>query len=239
MTVLRIAHGNGHNKASLVDFVRDADADSTAALESQRLERQWRELEYEERLRQTVARRGWTEERERERSTRILTHRGRPCIGELTRLASEKVPAYEELAPDRVLVASMYEHPVARAAGADGVAHLALHPDAGGMLRDPAQANHRVVREYRESWQTFARIAQALRRDGLLIVGTTDAQMPLKCDVPWNPRNLLRGKVPLRAAATGIDWLLYDRRLELVDWTEHRLFDHTGFIADLKEKPRA
>lgn len=236
---LRIAHGNGKNKASLVDFVRDADADSAAALESQRLERQWRDLEVVAQLRQTVARKGWTEERDRERSTRILTSRARPNIGELTRLASEKVPAYEELAPDRVLLASMYEHPVARAAGADGVAHLVLHPDAGGMLRDPAQGDHRVVREYREAWETFARMASALRSDGLLIVGTSDAQMPLKCEVPWNPRRIVGRRIPLRYAATGIDWLLYDRRLELVDWTEHRLFDHTGFVADLKERRRA
>lgn len=231
---LTIAHGNGKNQPSLVDFVRTSKADVAAAMESQQLQLRWDTLNA---YRQTVAGRGWSEERDRAKSTRILTRTDLPNIGEMTRLASEKISAYEKYAPDRVLVVSMFEHPIAEKAGADGVAMLALHPDAGGMVSDPNQGTHRVVREYRESWETFFRVARMLRSDGLLIVGSTDAQMVANCAVPWNPARLARAaELPLRVRSIGFDWLFYDRRLHVGDFRTVDLFDHKGFIAELEPR---
>lgn len=229
---LIIGHGNGHNEPQLEGFVRDADADSCAALESQR-------VDLDSIRGHRVTRAGEAVD-PRARATSIVTSNRRRNIGELTRQVSEEIPGLERVAPDRTLVVSMYEHPVADAVGREGVAHMALHPDAGPRaLRGELGPKHPIVREYVEAWVSTLRFARALRADGLLIVITTDAQMFPNLDVTWNPRLSVAKPLKLEVHNSGIDWLMYDRRLQLTGWREVDLFDHDGFVAQLSPRERA
>ena len=85
---LRIGHGNGHNEQSLVSWVRAAEADSFSALESQRLLPDLMRLR---KHRVTVAGDDWSEDRNRAKSTAIITRSKHESLGEFTRKVSERL----------------------------------------------------------------------------------------------------------------------------------------------------
>jgi hypothetical protein len=233
---LRIGHGNGHNQQSLVRWVRAADADSFSALEAQRLVPDLQRLR---KHRVTVAGDGWSEEKDRARSTAILTRSKHESLGEFTRKVSERLKPYLKVAPDRVLVVSFYRHPIADACGKEGVAHFALHPDAGKALR-ATDATHPIVREYREALDSTREWMQAARRDGLLLFLTCDGQISKSIKRDWGPRPQIAEPLNLRAQAVGIDWILSDRAVKPIGGLEtQQLYDHTGFVQEFRPKGRS
>lgn len=226
---LLIGHGNGHNRPELVDYARALHADSFSGQEAHRL------IHHLDRIpghRVTVAGRDFDDPRAR--STCILTRSEHENLGELTRKVSEAVPGRERIAPDRVLVASFYDHPIADRIGAEGIAHFALHPDAAMMRhRDP---DHPIVREYIQALLSAHVQMEAARADGLALVLTGDLQAGARFRAPWGPRELIAGPLNLRCRVVDIDWIMVDRRLQFAGPLQlHRLFDHTGFLATLKE----
>lgn len=228
---IRIAHGNGHNKDELVRWLDNVDADSASAQEAQRLIGNFRKAMPDHRL--TVAGPGWDEPKGRAKSTLIMTRNKFPNIGQGTRQVSERIEKYERIAPDRVLVWSMFEHPLASHLGREGIAHFSLHPDAGPALRDGNNIRHPIVREYLESLQSTARWLTAARRDGLLLILTGDLQLPKGGrwnTLPWHPHNVIGGPLGMKERAEGIDWIMVDRLLEFRGpMATHKLYDHTGF----------
>ena len=223
---LRIGHGNGHNEQSLVDYVREAKADSFACLESQRLASELRNIANS---RLTVAGEGVRDARSR--STALVTSNDREYLGELVRKASEEIPAFERVAPDRMVVASFYAHPIARELGKEGVAHFALHPDAGPEALSGNNPAHPIAREYSEALQTAAKWMKVARQDGLLLVLTGDLQVPRTNTKPWGPNELLVEPLDLEVWSAGIDWVCYDKLLSLKQVKTKELFDHKGFVA--------
>lgn len=228
---LTIGHGNGHNKPSLIDFVRAADADSFSCNEAHRLVRG---LERIPDSRVVGASRDVDEPGKRSRSTAVVTKSSRPDIGSLVRQVSEHVePA--KFGPDRMLVASFYEHPLATRLGFEGVAHFALHPDATVMHRKP---DHPLVREYREALDSAAKWMKMARRDGLLLVLTGDLQVSATFKGDFGPRAQLAGPLNMNVRVVHIDWILYDQALRMVPpLVERKLFDHTGFVAAFTGNP--
>lgn len=228
--VLVIGHGNGKNKPSLVDFVKDADADSFSALEAHRLVD---DLDAVARHRIVGGEEGWAEERNRANTTVIVTANRNPNLGQLSRLVSERIPGKERIAPDRVLRASFFAHPIAEAVGFEGVAHFALHPDAAvARHSDP---KHPIVREYREALDSTRRWMKAARSDGLLPVLTGDLQVGTKFKADWGPRSQIAGPLDMNTRVVKIDWLIYPSELALAGRLETReLYDHTGFVARLR-----
>jgi hypothetical protein len=228
--VLVIGHGNGHNKPGLVKFVKDADADSFSALEAQKLVE---DLDALKRSRIVGGEEGWAEERNRANTTVIVTANRNPSLGQLSRLVSEKIPAVERIAPDRVLRASFFEHPLAEAVGFEGIAHFAMHPDATvARHKDP---RHPIVREYREALDSTRRWMKAARNDGLLPVLTTDAQVRENFDADWGPRAQIIEPLGMQFRAVKIDWIIFPAELALAGRLETReLYDHTGFVARLR-----
>ena len=228
---IRIGHGNGHNKGSLVEFVKSADCASFSCNEADQLLPELRRIRSH---RVTAPGKDWVDRRAR--STSLVTRSAFPAIGELTRQVSENIPEHEKFAPDRVLVASFYEHPVARALGRDGIAHFALHPDATVKNR---RADHPLVREYREALVSTRKWMQTAERDGLLPILTGDLQLSLRATQDWSPTKLIADPMKLKARAVGIDWILIDRRLDFAGpLHKHKLYDHTGFVATLAPAPR-
>lgn len=231
---LRIGHGNGHNEASLVRYVSEAGCDSFSCNEAQRLLPRLRDLPGH---RVTVAGAGYTEARNRARSTCVVTDARRPNIGELTRKVSERVPSALRVAPDRVLVASFYEHPIASHLGLEGVAHFALHPDAAPDALAGDNPNHAIVREYREAMDSTLAWMSVARRDGLLLVLTGDLQLREHNERPWAPKKVIAAPLGLVTRNVGIDWIMIDHRLEFARQLQTRqLYDHTGFVATLRPR---
>lgn len=228
---LKIGHGNGRNQDSLVRYVRQANADSFSAQEAQRL---LPPLEGLPNHRVIVAGEDWTEQRNRAKSTSIITHSDFANIGEFTRKVSERIPAVIRVAPDRVLVASFFEHPVADAVGAEGIAHFALHPDAGPQQLNGDNPLAPIVREYRESLQSTKLWMESAMLDKLVVVLTGDLQVGARHNKPWGPRALIQRPLGLQARVVNIDWIMIDPRLRFVGPLETReLFDHTGFVATI------
>jgi hypothetical protein len=228
--ILVIGHGNGHNKPGLVDFVKDADADSFSALEAHRL---IDDLDAVARHRIVGGDEGFTEPRNRANTTVIVTANRNPNLGSLTRLVSERIEKIDRIAPDRVLRVSFFEHPLAKAVGFEGIAHFGLHPDATvARHRDP---KHPIVREYREALDSTRRWMSAARHDGLLPVLTGDLQVNDRFRADWGPRAQIIDPLQMNARAVRIDWLIYPRELTLAGRLETReLYDHTGFVARLR-----
>jgi hypothetical protein len=230
---LRIGHGNGHNQQSLVRWVRAADADSFSALEAQRL---IPDLQRLRRHRVTVAGDDWTEAKDRAKSTAILTRSKHESLGEFTRKVSERLTPYLKVAPDRVLVVSFYRHPIAEACGKEGVAHFALHPDAGKALR-ATDGTHPIVQEYRKALDSTREWMLAARRDGLLLFLTCDGQISKGIKRSWGPLPQIAEPLNLRSQAVGIDWILSDRAVKPIGGLEtQRLYDHTGFVQEFRAK---
>lgn len=227
--LLRVGHGNGHNRPELVEFIAQARADSFGGNETQRLRQRLNRLSGH---RVISAGEDLAEERDRGRSTCVVTSSRRENIGELSRKVSERVPGFERIAPDRHLVVSMYAHPLATRLGFEGVAHAELHPDATVMRHD--DPHHPIVREYRQALVSTRRWLHAARGDGLLIVLTGDLQATARYSAPWGPRALLIDELDLNPRVVGIDWIGIDRRLRYVGPLEtRRLYDHTAFVANL------
>jgi hypothetical protein len=229
MNMLTIAHGNGRNEQSLVQFAKDANADSFSAQEAQMLLDEFRKIP---RHRVTVAGEDWAEARNRAKSTLILTKSEHENLGELTRKVSERIPSALRVAPDRVLVCSMYAHPVAALAGAEGVAHFSLHPDAGPEALKGNDPKHPIVREYTEALVSTRTLMRSARQDGLLLVLTGDLQLRMEDRRQrWSPVNMLADPLRLGFAAEGLDWILFDRRLrKLGPMRLRKLHDHIGFV---------
>lgn len=229
MTTLTLGHGNGHNKMSLVEFVREAGADSFGCNEAQELRGPLNQIPGH---RVIGPSKEYAEERNRARSTCLVVRDRREHLGQLDLKVSERVAGHEKFAPDRVLVAAFYDHPIAQQLGAAGVAHFALHPDATVMKR---QLNHPIVQEYREALGSAYEHMRAARRDGYLIALTGDLQVHARFRASYGPREQVAGPLKMRCRVVGIDWIMIDRRLQYVGPTRvRRLFDHRGFVAKVR-----
>jgi hypothetical protein len=227
-SVLTIGHGNGRNDQSLVRMVVESRADSFGCDEAQMLVDELRRIPQ---TRLTVAGEDWSEDRNRARATSIVTASRNANLGELVRLASHRVPRALRVAPDRPLVCSMYEHPIAEETGHDGVAHFELHANASVRTK-PDDAP--VVEEYRDSLDTARRWMRSARTDGLLLVLTGDLQVGADFNRSWGPRPQLAVPLGLSPATAGIDWIMVDRALEFAgSLSAQRLKDHDGFTARL------
>lgn len=222
---LMMAVANIHNEDEGVRYAQSRMRDGYAAVGVMESQRAFADAEING-TRITVAGAHWEEERNRARSTRIITTSAAKNIGEVTRLVSEKVQAYEELAPDRVFVASLFEHPIARKAGADGIAFGVIHPSVAGVLRDPDEKRHPIVREYREALISTRMFMRTFRRDGLLLVLGMDGQMSASVEVPWSPLNMIGEPLRLQAVTQGLDYMFVDRRLRVAGHDFVRMHDH-------------
>jgi hypothetical protein len=228
--VLVLGHGNGHNKPSLTKFIKDTDADSFSALEAHKLLDDFEALR---RYRIIGGEEGWEAKDGRSNSTAILTARRNVHLGRFSRQVSERIPAVERIAPDRVLWGSFFKHPLAEAVGFEGIAHFALHPDA--TVRKHNDPKHPIVREYREALDSTRRWMTAARRDGLLPFLTMDGQVGARHKADWGPRPQIAGPLEMKTAVRDIDWLLYPHEVTLAGRLETReLYDHTGFVARLR-----
>lgn len=228
--ILTIGHGNAHNRPTVVDFIRDANADSFGGDELQRI------LPEVNAIRETRLigdEEGWDEPRNRANSTAIITANRNPRIGSLSRQVSERIPGkVEKFAPDRVLRGSFFEHPVAKAVGREGVAHWELHPDATVMKHKP---DHPIVREYREALESTRGWMRQASRDGLVNVLTADIQTHARFRAPYGPRELLAEPLGLRCRWVRIDCIMVDPLLRFAGPLKTRkLYDHTGFVARLR-----
>ncbi len=237
VATVKIGHGNGHNNVSIYEYINRSRCDSFGADEVQKLLVPLGNLAWS---RVTVAGKGWVEERNRAKATAVITKNKNPNIGELTRQMSERVAAHERNAPDRVLVCSMYEHPVAKQAKAEGLAHFEFFPDAGPWPKN-SDSKSRVTREYKESVETLQETVVWARRDGLIPIITGDFQMTPGTDVPWNPyevvgKNLRMGLSPVVVNGKAkIDGIMWDHRLTRVGPMQiKQLFDHWGFTMHFK-----
>lgn len=228
---LKIGHGNGHNEESLVNMVKSVKADSFGCDETQRL---LGKLDKIPNTRLISPNEGTAELRNRALSTSIVTSNRHANLGELHRQVSERIPSALRVAPDRMLIASFFEHPLATKLGFEGVAHFELHPDAGPEQLNGHDAKAAIVREYRESLTSTTRHMRTARADGLLPILTGDLQMRVETDRPWSPGNLIAKRLGLKVWATKIDWILFDSKLELAARPiTRKLHDHSGFVARL------
>lgn len=230
---IRIGHGNGHNKQTLVEFVRDADADSFGCNEAHLLAN---ELDSVRRHRVTAVGEGWREDRGRAGTTRIVTSNRRENLGELTRLVSDRLPNQLRTAPDRPLVCSMYAHPLALELGYRGVAHFELHTSAGPAQLKGTDRAAPVVRETMQAFDLARHWMRAARYDRLLLVLTGDLQVTRGLQRAWSPERMIAGPLSLEVLTPGdhIDWLMVDKALKPANVWTRRLYDHTGFVADLE-----
>lgn len=231
--MIRIGHGNGHNRHSLANFVRETQTDSFGCNESDRLLKAMRKIPG----RRLIAPSGDGVRDPRAASSCISTSNARENLGSLVRKVSEPLPNFSRVAPTRTLVASFFAHPLATRMGFEGVAHFNLHPDAGPAALAGTDPAHPLVREYREALVSTAVWMKAARRDGLLLILTGDLQVRAVNDRPWSPRNLIADELDLAYWTTNIDWCIYDKRLKLVEPPRLRqLYDHTGFVVSLGRK---
>lgn len=226
--MLRIGHGNGHNRPELVDMVARSGAASFGCDESQRLA-----LRTIRGTRVTAA--GPAVADSRSRSTCIVTGNEHPNLGELSIRAARAMPEVnDKLYPDRFLIGVRYAHPVANQIGAAGVAHFEAHPPPTVMRHGE---NHPVVRSYADYLETLAWQIDAAESDGFLIVVTGDLQANARYSEPWGPRAVIARPFKLSCRVIGIDWIMVDRRLQFAGQLRRReLFDHTAFVATLRPK---
>lgn len=225
---IRIGMGNGHNKPALVTYAKQLNCDSFCGMETQKFVGEFEAIPNH---RVTVAREAWTEDKNRARSTLIMTHNIYPNLGELTLKVSERVASDLKFGPDRVLVCSMYEHPVALRMGWAGVAHIGLHPDATVKERDD---NHPLVREYRESMTSLQRTIRYVTRERLLPIVTGDLQLGVDNRKPWSPYIMLVRDLNMMYYARGIDWVLWHNSLALQGRPQIKpLYDHPGIMVQL------
>lgn len=227
--LLRIGHGNGHNRPELVDMVARAGAASFGCDESQRLT-----LRTIRGTRVTAA--GAGADDARARSTCIVTDSDHTNRGDLAILAAPAMPdVSDKLHPARFLVGVRYSHPIADQVGAAGVAHFEAHPPPTVMRHDnPA---HPVVMAYRHYMDTLSAQVAAASEDGYLIVVTGDLQASARYDAPWGPRNRIAKTYRLSCRVVRIDWIMFDHRLQLARPLHLReLFDHTAFVATLRAR---
>lgn len=227
---IRIGMGNGHNKPSVVRMAERSGCDSFCGMEVQKLVPEFRAIPN---TRLTIAGEAFAEELDRAKSTLIVTSNSLENLGQTTLKVSERVESHLKFGPDRIEVVSCFAHPVARRAGWDGVAHIGLHPNATVRNRD---ANHPLVREYRESMETLKRTVRFYQGQRLLPIVTGDLQMTVADDdVPWAPMNALVRDLNMEFVAHKIDWILWHKslrqagRVRLVE-----LYDHKGMIVDLR-----
>lgn len=213
---------------SLVELVDEADADVFGGNETQRILDDLRKIPGH---RVTVAGGGWDSDRGRVRSTSIVTRDSLTNRGEFAVHVADEISEVLKFAPDRALVCSMFEHPVADRADHRGVAWFELHAHATVRNRDP---EHPVVREYVRSLHRTRAWMQAARRSGFLIGLTGDLQLPDSWGEAWGPEAQLVEPLNLRHRVVGIDWIMVDDALRFADPLEiHPLEDHRGFVADL------
>lgn len=234
---LVVAMGNGHNEQSLVRWIKQAGAHSFGAHEAQELIDDIRKDLPDHRI--TVAGRGYHEKRNRARSTCVVTDNNLENLGEFTRKVSERWTGNIKLAPDRVLVGSFYAHPVATKVGCEGIAHFALHPDAGPNALRGDDANHPIVREYMEAMQSTVKWVRAAQRDGLAVILSGDLQLPEDVDRPWSPRRMFSTLLDMNHVSAHIDYIFWDPVLEMVPGSKEvrQLHDHKGLKVELRPAP--
>lgn len=227
METLRIAHGNGRNKTSLVEFVKDTDADSAGLNEAHRLLRPLNRIpDY----RMLWARDGWADRRAA--SSPILTKDEHENLGELVVKMSDALPRWPRFAPDRVMTCAMFDHPVAEEADREGIAHFNLHPDP--LLGHGSEPLHPLVQQYGKALRISHRFMRLVQKMGFLVIVTGDLQVSRGFDEDWGPRQMLAESLGLNFRTTGVDWILWDNELEPIRWDTRRLFDHTGLVMDFK-----
>lgn len=222
---LTIAHGNGHNKRELVAWARRTDWDSFSGNETQRLTGELSQLGHV-----TVAQ---GPPADRERSTCVVTRLARPILGSMSlRIADAMPKVNQKLHPNRALAASFYQHPIADQLGARGVAHFSAHPPPTVMKHD--DPDHPVVIAYNHALLIVAAAMWAAREADYLLVLTGDLQAGRHYHRPWAPDVEIGRPLELRSRAVEIDWIMIDKRLQYAgDLHEHKLYDHTGFVAHM------
>lgn len=236
MNTLKIAHGNGHNEHSLVDWLERARYDSAGVNEGDRL---IDELEKIPHATVVVTK----EQGDRRQDTPIVVkHRSggmvpfNPMLRWYTKVVSKALgkPGSEirRVAPARVLTLAIYSHPLATELGCKAVAHFNVHPDAGPSQLSGSNPMAPITRQYRRTMRELRKAVRAARKAGYLVVVTGDLQLTAKSRRPWAPRIQAR-LMRLNTWSVNIDWLMYDRRLDITHVVKHPLFDHTGFIATL------
>jgi hypothetical protein len=227
-TRLRIGHGNGRNKMSLVDFAESGNFDSCGLNEAHRLLRPLNRIpDY----RLTHPGDGYADRRAA--SSVIVTKDDHDNLGELALKVSDALPAYPRFAPDRVMTCSMYSHPIADEVNATGVAHFNLHPNP--LLGHGHNPDHPLTVSYAKALINTRYAMRTAQRMGFLLVLTGDLQVRPSFDEEWGPKELLAAPFDLNYWSVRIDWILFDPRLRLVrDPILTRLFDHTGFGAVLE-----
>lgn len=231
---LRIGHGNGHNRAELVDMVARAGADSFGCDESQRLTSSLRSITG---TRTTVA--GGDLPDPRGRSTAIVVDADRDNLGELAILAAPAMPQLsQKLHPARYLVGVRYAHPVADQLGLAGVAHFEAHPPPTVMKHD--NPKHPVVQAYGDYLHVLAGQIDSAIDDGYLIVVTGDLQASARYAAPWGPRARIADRYGFQCRVVRIDWIMVDHRLMFAGPLHRReLYDHTAFTAPLQARGNA
>lgn len=225
---MRIAHGNGHNKDSLVQFIKKAKADSASANEAHTLLDQLGQIPG---TRLHAVRRDAKDPRAR--TTAIVTADKYEFLGEQTLRLGEAMPKVnDKLYPDRFSVTSYFAHPMATQLGFKGVAHRAIHPPPTVMKHD---LGNPVVDSYRDYLNSTADYMRADRRSGFLLILTGDLQANAGYDKPWSPNAVLAKPLGLKARSEKIDWIMVDAALEFAGKLEtHKLYDHVGIVATLR-----
>lgn len=134
---------------------------------------------------------------------RIAAFRARTC--------DASIPL--KIAPPRYVVSEAFEHPVG------DVERISAHPNAAvvtaeGFALDPAKVER--ARFYVDTMQVVERRARhALNRNRLVVI-SGDLNMGKRVDVPWSPVALAR-RLDLRVWAVGVDYILSDKRLRVLD----------------------
>lgn len=222
---LRILHGNGKNKISLVNWVKRATWNSAGLAEVEHLIGALGNV-HNSKLVVT------DEKFDRAKEAPILVRGPHHVLSSRSVVASRALgkPGSDlnRVAPARVVTVVYYSNPVARACKAKGIAHINAHPPAGP--EQLKQADSPITKEYKKVMDEIAEAWAQTLLDDMIPVLTMDGQLPQGFDKPWGPRALSH-RLNANFHCVGIDWMMWDKRL-----TKRgrpimvRLFDHPGFI---------
>jgi hypothetical protein len=222
---LTIGHGNGHNETSLVRLVEFSGCSSFGCAEADRLLPQLRALEHYETF--------VGGETRCPGEVPILVRRSHEILGHHAHQISDAIPGLTRVAPDRWATQVRYRHPLAKALGFKGVAHIAWHPDAGPKQLNGHNPDAPIVREYRAAENMIVQDIKHARAQGYLVVVTGDLQMTDHADQPWAPSRVY-GRLNLATYADRIDWIAFDHAVKIRHVETPPLFDHPAIVATLE-----